>query len=577
MSPEERALAQRRAEVASEIPKSKIPQEALDALPPVPDISKVQLPVFSGHNFDLSSSATARVPFSIGRVLAVPGASEAKFQISLPLAGLASDLRPYLPIFAKLLGAQAGLIVPCAIAGKIRETTCLPVVEPVGMPLAYLNSDQVDRACGSVLNKYDASIGAYIYHGFPGDWPDEALTLYGSMKSSDLNHSFALLVIKLLFGDFGMDTLHKAAGEQEKAQLRARNAASPPLIDMLAWLRMPGPLDARTIASSSYSSDELTKHPMHESLGRAVNHFFQTPFLSAVTKSLGAALKGDGLAPAQSCRVVDAVARIRAHLTNCVVSNGLVHISFPNEVSESDARKALDGFVDIWSFYASAWQGSLPHTPAPNSPGDTSVYYRVENDPSIHRRKKQRTETTNVDNLSSSLILGIPDGCKDYVPLKSSVGIHLAMASLQTSYVGVQIPLNIKFGPELGSKTPFEEQLEKLPDREVYALLLLTTLLNRTGGLIKNAIRGRGYAYGVGVHPRIDEGFFAVYISHAVEPIKSLQALWETMYFLQSEDSWNEAVNDFELNAARSVYLLRRYTELSDMLELDDARSFFLG
>ncbi|KAJ2614491.1 hypothetical protein H4S08_001671 [Coemansia sp. RSA 1365] len=577
MSPEEQATAQRRAKAASAMPRSMIPQEVLEALPPVPDIAKVQLPKYSGHSFDLSNSEIARVPFAIGRVLAAPGASEAKFQISLPLAGLASDLRPYLPLFVKLLRAQAGLIVPCAISGKIRETTCLPVVEPAGMPLAYLNSDQVNRACGSVLNKYDACIGAYICHDFPGNWPDEALTLYGSMKSEDLNHSFALLVIKLLFGDFGVDTLHNTAAEQEKVQLRARAAGSPPLIDALAWLRMPGPLDARAIESSVYNSDELAGHTVQESLGRAVNHFFQLPFLSAVTKSLDVALNGDGLAPAQGCRVVDAVERIRAHLVDSVISNGLVHISFPTKVSTVEARKALEGVVEIWSFYASAWLENLPHTPAPSSPYDTSVYYKAENSPPIRRHKKQRTETENAGNLASTQTLGAPYGSKDYVPLKSSVGIHMTLATLQTSYVGVQIPLTMKYGPEVGSKVPFEKQLQKLPDREVYALQLLTTMLNRTGGLIKNSIRGRGYAYGVGVHPRLDEGYFAVYISHAVDPIKSLQALWETIRFLQSETLWNETINEFELNAACSMYMLRRYTDLSDMLELDDARSLFLG
>ncbi|KAJ2080733.1 hypothetical protein H4R24_002875 [Coemansia sp. RSA 988] len=577
MSLEERAAAQRRANETSEMPKSKIPKEALDALPPVPDISKVQLPVFSGHNFDPSSPATARAPFSIGRVLAVPGASEAKFQISLPLAGLASDLRPYLPVFSKLILAQAGLIIPCAIADKVRESTCLPVVEPVGMPLVYLNSDQVDRACGSVLNTYDACIGAYMTHGYPGDWPDEALTLYGSMKSDDLNHSFALLVIKLLFGDFGTETLYKTAAELEKVKLNARAAASPPLIDTLAWLRVPGPLDARAIADPAYNSDGLVEHPVHESLGRAVNHYFQTPFLSGLTKSLGAALRSDGMAPVQKCRAMDAVERIRAHLVNGVTRNGLAHISFPNEVAASEARKAVDNIASIWSFYTGAWLDSLPHTPAPSSPSDSSIYYRVENDPSTHRRKKQRTEPVDVANLASSQILAKPYGCKDYVPLKSPVGIHLRLATIQTSYVGVQIPLELNYGPDLDSEVSIEKQLLTLPDRDVYALLIFTTMLNRSGGLIKNAIRGRGYAYGVGVHPRIDEGFFAVYISHAVEPIKSLYALWETMHFLQPEDSWNEAINDFELNAARSVFLLRRYTDLSEMLELDDARSLFLG
>ncbi|KAJ2306188.1 hypothetical protein IWW55_001572, partial [Coemansia sp. RSA 2706] len=578
MTPAALEKARLRAAEALELTKARIPPEILAALPPVPDISKVQSPAFCGHNIQLDSAAAMGSPFGIGRVLVVPNDIDAQFQISIPLGGLAEDLRPYLPLFTKLLKASSGLLIPCTVADVIRQTTSLPIVKPAGMPFAYLSSDQVDAALGKVHLSYDVCIGKYADRNSTGAWPHEVLTLYGSVKSSELLQGFTLVMLKLLFGDFGEDSILKAAVEHEKRLSRHRGTGASLLIDTFPWLRIPGPLDARTIASSRVSADSYSKHSTCEPVGRAVNLYFQLAFLSSVKKSLSMALNGDGLAATEASHVCTAITQIRTCLANCTDHSGLVHISLPQIADDSVARKIVDSIVDAWISCSHAWCDSMQLMAMPNSPYPSTVEYRVVNGTTTPPRKRRRTGTDGAPVLKSPFFaLTSRPGSSNYVKLDSPLGIHMALANLQTSYLGVQIPISTPLSQTVDLTVPFETRLKSLPERDRFALQLLAHVLNRTGGLIKNAIRGRGYAYGVGVHTFYEEGYLAVYISHAVDPLKALAAFWEIIDMLQSEDKWNENVDEFQLNAARSIYLLRVYSDIVESLAPEDASAIFSG
>ncbi|KAJ2377056.1 hypothetical protein GGI05_006920 [Coemansia sp. RSA 2603] len=122
-----------------------------------------------------------------------------------------------------------------------------------------------------------------------------------------------------------------------------------------------------------------------------------------------------------------------------------------------------------------------------------------------------------------------------------------------------------------------EKQIESLPALDYFALRILTIIFCRSEGLLKNAIRSRGYAYGIGAHPKCEDGHLAVYISHAMNPRKALEAVWEITELLLSEEGWKDSINDFQLNLARSTLLFRCYSSLTQSLAAEDALALFHG
>ncbi|KAJ1732853.1 hypothetical protein LPJ61_001843, partial [Coemansia biformis] len=421
-----------------------------------------------------------------------------------------------------------------------------------------------------------------------GSWPEEVLTLYASAKEGDAVLAFTLLVVKLLFGEFSVDAALGVAQAQRRELLRRRGTGSSLLIDTFQWLRVPGTPDARTIvhtraaaAAAAHMRPTYATHTaraVSEPFGRALNLYFQSAFLTSAIQSLRKGGGGDGLVDVRSCRVLDAIFRIRAHLAGRVSGAGLVHVSLPRDVGAAAARETVDAVVSAWTTYSSAWHECLRMASAPHSPCESPAHViAAAADTSTPPRKRRRMEADGPATHTRGLVLGGRPGSDSYVALEAPVGVHLALEGLQTSYAGVQIPISAQWSIDPASDIPFDKQLEELPNRDAYALYLLTNILNRTGGLIKNAIRGRGYAYGVGIHPRCDSGYLAVYISHAVDAPKSLEALWETLHALEDEGEWSDVVDEFQLDAARSMFFLHTYTLLSESLVLEDASSLFLG
>ncbi|KAJ2551923.1 hypothetical protein EV175_003507 [Coemansia sp. RSA 1933] len=559
--------------------KIDIPHDVLAAMPPIPDISRIKMPEFTGNTFRLSKPSFAPSPFGIGRVLVVPNETETKLQISFPLAGLASELRQYLPLFTRLLTDSTGLIIPQTVVSNTSQCAFLPDLTPTGMPLIYLDSEQVSSAFGTVFSEYQVCIGDYLSSDDTGGWPVEVVTIYGATQSTDVRSAFKMLFLKLLFGDFGVDAVLKAAKFQEKSLARLKGTGASLLIDTYQWLRLPGPLDANAIGDSDPSKSTAIECSVKEPLGRALNLYYQSSFISAVTKALSLAVKGDGRAAAQANRVSDAISRIRAHFANSIIGIGLAHITLHYDLDRAGAQKMIQSLVDEWVACSIAWQDGHQTVVVPDSPYEPTVLYNTSNEANVHLRKKQRSTvdaavetTTTVNSLPSKRF-----GSCEFSQLDSPLGVHLTLADLPTSYVGIQVPLELQHGIADTNTAPFAQQLEELPELDVWALTMLTTIFNRSEGLVKNAVRGRGYAYGVGIHPRPADGHLAVYISHSSDPQKALEAFWEVLELLKLDDEWDKAIDDVQLNAARSIVLFRTYNNAAQAVALEDARWIFNG
>ncbi|KAJ2841403.1 hypothetical protein GGI22_007908, partial [Coemansia erecta] len=180
----------------------------------------------------------------------------------------------------------------------------LPDLKPSGMPLIYLDSEQVDSALGNAFSEYQACIGDYLSSDDTGGWPVEVMTLYGATQSASVKSAFQMLVLKLLYGDFGVDAIRKAAKYQERGLTRLKGTGASLLIDTYQWLRLPGPLDANTVADSDpLENTAIECSAKEQSLGRALNLYYQSSFTSAVAKALSLAVKGDDRAAAQANRV----------------------------------------------------------------------------------------------------------------------------------------------------------------------------------------------------------------------------------------------------------------------------------
>ncbi|KAJ2636324.1 hypothetical protein GGF44_003158, partial [Coemansia sp. RSA 1694] len=370
--PAELELIQKKLTEALESTKVNIPRNVLAALPPIPDISQVQMPQFTGHNFNVSNDTLLlQSPFGMGRVLVVPSEIESKFQISFPLAGLPSELWPYLPLFAKLVTAQVGLVIPHSVADTVLQDSCFVSVKPSGMPLVYLNSEQVGCAVNEALTEYNACIGDYSSRSSTGHWPVEVLTLFGSTKRKDLLRAFKLMSLKMMFGDFGVDTILKVANKLKKELISTKGTGCSLLIDTFPWLRNPGRLDASAIAKydpSDSTTHAMVSHAGSESFGRALNLYHQIAFLTTVAKSLSAAMSEDDLVDAETDSVSDAIAQIRAHFANCTAATGLAHIALPTCLDRAEASSTLGTIVNEWQVCSSAWRENHQVVTVPATP-----------------------------------------------------------------------------------------------------------------------------------------------------------------------------------------------------------------
>ncbi|KAJ2870562.1 hypothetical protein FB639_004605 [Coemansia asiatica] len=503
-------------------------------------------------------------------MLAVAGCDKASFQVSLPLAGLPARLRAYLPLFARLLSSSTGLIVPRCLAASLGQSLGLPAAAaPTEMPFVYLNNEQIDKAFADAFDEHSAFVGEHAARNSTGHWPVEVLTLSAQIPADGLQRAFALFALKLLFGDFGVDAVCRTAASEGKRLLALKGTPSSLLIDSFQWLRTPGSLDARTVGAADSGKISRGAVKIDEPLGRALNIYHQTAFMSSVAAALDAAIAGDAPAAAQTARISDSIMRIRAHFAHCVLSSGVIHVAWPQPVTSDSAKTALNALVSDWCVFAEIWRQNhrlavaIPDSPPP--------------DPAPPRKKRRAAFDSASKHTAQAVPPGKRLGSRDFVRLAEPLGIHFALPSLHTSYVGIQMPLDICCYPSDTPPMPFASQLQSLPALDFYSLSILTTLLSRSEGAMKNAIRSRGYAYGLGIHPRCKDGHLAIYIGHATDPKKALDAVWEITELLASESGWQETIDDFQINSAKSTFLFRTYCDLPRSIASEDAYALFCG
>ncbi|KAJ1840743.1 hypothetical protein LPJ57_010497 [Coemansia sp. RSA 486] len=56
-----------------------------------------------------------------------------------------------------------------------------------------------------------------------------------------------------------------------------------------------------------------------------------------------------------------------------------------------------------------------------------------------------------------------------------------------------------------------------------------------------------------------------------------MEAVWEIMEYLATDEGWNESIDDFQLNSARSTFLFRAYNGFPQSMASEDAYSLLCG
>ncbi|KAJ1935676.1 hypothetical protein EC988_008412, partial [Linderina pennispora] len=237
------------------------------------------------------------------------------------------------------------------------------------MPMQYIPSEQVDASFSKVLTQHKAFIGDYSDLENSGLWPYEVLTLYGSTTGSNLCAAFRLMVLKLLFGDFGIDAIHKTATRLRAMLNRNKEMHNSTLIDMFQWLRAPGAFDASSLVRNPLVPGVIT-NTSKEPLGRVLNLYFQASFMKSVTQSLSSAVSGDDAMPSSTHKVSDAIARIRMHFANCIARTGLLHVTLPEKQTDIKARVIVDALIEEWRVRTSMWRETHLTIVAPSSPSE---------------------------------------------------------------------------------------------------------------------------------------------------------------------------------------------------------------
>ncbi|KAJ1944516.1 hypothetical protein EC988_005967, partial [Linderina pennispora] len=200
--------------------------------------------------------------------------------------------------------------------------------------------------------------------------------------------------------------------------------------------------------------------------------------------------------------------------------------------------------------------------------------------PPRKRRRSTAQPVNGVPEHKSPVVAGPPGerrGSRLFVDLKKPLGLHVQLSELRTSYFGVQVPLDIPKDPVDTALVSIDKQLESLPALDIFSFQILAGLLSRSEGPLKNAIRGRGHAYGIGIHARAENGHMAIYISHAVDPIKALHALWEVIEDMCTEEGWAARVNEVQLELSKSMYTFRLYQSPGSAIPFDDATAILRG
>ncbi|KAJ2873586.1 hypothetical protein FB639_004195, partial [Coemansia asiatica] len=149
---------------------------------------------------------------------------------------------------------------------------------------------------------------------------------------------------------------------------------------------------------------------------------------------------------------------------------------------------------------------------------------------------------------------------------EQAVRVHFPLSSLQASRVQIRMKNNTYRKPT--GNEGFDEELQRLPALEYYALYILTELLSRTDGPLYNAIRGKGYSYGAVIYPNLwtNQLIFECYrASDAPRAILAMRKL-----LVDIGKNWDKYVGDFEISAARSATIYQSTSKTCTPIKIVD-------
>ncbi|KAJ2759639.1 hypothetical protein H4S06_002128 [Coemansia sp. BCRC 34490] len=136
----------------------------------------------------------------------------------------------------------------------------------------------------------------------------------------------------------------------------------------------------------------------------------------------------------------------------------------------------------------------------------------------------------------------------NFPDLEKSIFVHVPVESLQTSESNFYLKLDIPFRPT--SKCSFNDDLDNLIALDYFALRMLAALIGRSGGPLYNAIRGKGYSYGVHLYILAQSKLF-LRIFKASDVVKAIGAAKQL--FLDIQQNWDAHVSETDISLARSI------------------------
>ncbi|KAJ2607921.1 hypothetical protein EV177_005248 [Coemansia sp. RSA 1804] len=136
----------------------------------------------------------------------------------------------------------------------------------------------------------------------------------------------------------------------------------------------------------------------------------------------------------------------------------------------------------------------------------------------------------------------------NFPDLEKPIFVHVPVESLQTSESNFFLKLDIPFRPT--SERSFNDDLDNLIALDYFALRMLAALIGRSDGPLENAIRGKGYSYGVHLYILARSKLF-LRIFKASDVVKAIGAAKQL--FLDIQQNWDAHVSENDISLARSI------------------------
>ncbi|KAJ2657487.1 hypothetical protein IWW48_004502 [Coemansia sp. RSA 1200] len=131
--------------------------------------------------------------------------------------------------------------------------------------------------------------------------------------------------------------------------------------------------------------------------------------------------------------------------------------------------------------------------------------------------------------------------------------IHVPVESLQTSMALFSRKLDIPFYPT--GKRSFNEELTDLISLDYFALQMLSGLLGSSDAPLSNAVRSKGYSYGVHVYTVPSSRKLLLRVYQASDVVKAIGAIKQLLVDMRK--NWDSYISDSDVSKGRSIMKYR--------------------